>query len=59
MFLREGARAEGMWEGEAEIGESLEPGAEKSNTREGHHVIIAAKQPAIQEAKDIPRGSRT
>ncbi len=48
-----------MWEGEAEIGESLELEIEKSNIREDHYIIITAKQPVIQEAKNIPLGSRT
>ncbi len=48
-----------MWEGEVKIEKNLELETEKSNTREGHYVIIAVKQSAIQEAKGIPLGSRT
>jgi len=48
-----------MWEDEIEIGESLEPEAEKSNIRKGHHIIIIIKQFVMQEVKGIPLGNRT
>ncbi len=58
-YLREDARAERIWKDEIEIGKSLELEAEKSNTREDYYIIITAKQPVIQEVKNISRDNRT
>ncbi len=38
---------------------NLELETEKSNIREGYYIIITAKQPVIQEVKDISLGNRT